>query len=235
MRLLKEKEMMAFVNALTNHHTEILEEITEFARYIGYRPLRVRIAVCNNRTVAIGCGEGDITNWELSVFTKLSKTLQHKSLTTRNLKLVRLPGVKYVREKQTYGMPPGLLPKRGNVTLFYQPDDNVIFPVYKCLDIVFPNRAVLSIVSPKSVIKEKVKVRHPIYNEIYRGVVSNAELSSSNLLQRFPRGVGLGVLLGLSRFTKRCEAVYLLGDEDFLAIVKAIQIGGGNFLESMPS
>ncbi len=52
------------------------------------------------------------------------------------------------------------------------------------------------------------------------------------LLRRFPRGVGVGVLLKSGILARRGEAIYLLGDEDLQAIAASISVKGGGFAKT---
>ncbi|MEM2027412.1 MAG: hypothetical protein QXJ13_07350 [Candidatus Bathyarchaeia archaeon] len=186
-----------------------------------HRSTIVRLAVYGNR-VEIGIGEGNMYQWELDAIR--SAPIEHDWINVRALGTVGIEGIKYVPEKKVSGMPRGLLPvQSGRVYVFVSDDLGAIFPAYRCFDINFGERRILSIISPRTLIRDIVEVVHSAFpNERYRGRVNNVEVKAEELDRFFKMNYGIGVLRKRGSVKSSVEAFPLLGGKDIKIIVEEI-------------
>ncbi|MEM2341041.1 MAG: hypothetical protein QXX94_03490 [Candidatus Bathyarchaeia archaeon] len=186
-----------------------------------HRSTMVRLVVYGNR-VEIGIGEGNIYQWELDAIK--SAPIEHEWINIESLEMVSIEGIKYVPEKKVSGMPRGLLPTQsGRIYIFVSDDLGAIFPAYRCFDVNFGERRILSIISPRTLIRDIAEAVHPSFpNEKYRGRVNNVEVKAEELDRFFKMNYGVGVLKKRSSVKSSVKAFPLLGGEDIKTIIEEI-------------
>ncbi|MEM2789655.1 MAG: hypothetical protein QW236_04865 [Candidatus Bathyarchaeia archaeon] len=186
-----------------------------------HRSTIVRFTVYGNH-VEIGIGEGNVYQWELDALKGVS--IKHEWVTVKMLEIAQVEGVKYVPEKKVSGMPRGLLPTRsGSVYIFISDDLNMMFPAYRCFDINFGGRRILSILSPRSLVRDTAEAVHPAFpREKYRGRVNNVEVEAGALSRFFRDGYGIGVLRKRGAVKGEMKAFPLLGGDDIKVILESL-------------
>ncbi|MEM1530649.1 MAG: hypothetical protein QW502_03155 [Candidatus Bathyarchaeia archaeon] len=186
-----------------------------------HRSTIVRLTVHGNH-VKIGIGEGNIYQWELDALKSVS--VKHEWVTVKELEIAQVEGVKYVPEKKFSGMLRGLLPAQSEgVCIFISDDLGMVLPAYRCFDINFGERRILSIISPRSLIRDTAEVVHPAFpKEKHRGRVNNVEVGAEALSIFFRKGYGIGVLRKRGAMKGEMEAFPLLGGEDIKVILESL-------------
>lgn len=187
-----------------------------------HRSTIVRLTVYANH-VMIGVGEGCIHQWELDTLRNVS--IKSEWINVKMLRTMYVEGIKYVPEKKFSGMPRGLLPIRSrDVYLFISDEMQMIFPAYRCFDINFSEQRILSILSPRTLVRDIVESVHPAFpKEKYRGRVHNVEVRAENLEKIFRMNYGVGVLKKESSIRGGVKAFPLLGGEDIKIIIEETQ------------
>lgn len=175
----------------------------------------VRFFVYGNY-VRIGVGEGNINQWEIDALR--ASPIQHERFKIEQLDTFYVPGVKYVPEEKVSGMPRGLIPvKSRDVHIFISEVEHAIFPAYRCFDINLGEGRILSIISPRTIIKDIVETTHPAFpKEKYRGKINNVEVNLAALNSFFEKGYGIGMLrkVGSLKVKNPIECFPLLGNGD---------------------
>lgn len=186
-----------------------------------------------NGRVNIGCCEGIMREHERLAFNDLSKKLGHhlRNIPGESIEWIRIPCMKFIKEKQFQGMPPGVLSARGEAWIMYYRAGNVIFPSYRSFSLDFDKGRRITVVSPRNLVKDTITIRHPVYTaEIYTGVVSIIEASIQEILKYTKSHFGLGSIVSQSQDTVSC--VYVLGDEDLSSILKTFSLSTANLNEA---
>lgn len=224
MRLLESNHLNAFSSALTDSRI-LPKEGGIYSSPLNIRPNVIYIEVMKNGKVLVGCCDGIIREHERSAFNNLSEKLSYniRNISSGSIEWMRVSCVKFVKEKQFQGMPPGALSTRGEAWLIYNRADNIIFPSYRSFSLDLNEGRRITIISPRNLIRDTVTIRHPIYTaEIYTGVVSIIEVPIQEVLQSIKSCFGLGVILSKSQDVVSC--IYVLGDEDLSSILKTLSL-----------
>ncbi|MBS7609315.1 hypothetical protein KEJ36_00880 [Candidatus Bathyarchaeota archaeon] len=113
-------------------------------------------------------------------------------------------------------MPRGLLPVQNrNIFLFISDGMRMVFPAYRCFDIDFGNQRILSILSPKTLVKDVAKTTHPAFpEEKYHGRVHNVEVKAETFGRFLNADYGIGILRKRDTIKGEIIAFPLLGRED---------------------
>jgi hypothetical protein len=99
----------------------------------------------------------------------------------------------------------------------------MIFPAYRCFDINFGERRILSILSPRTLVRDIAEAVHPAFpEEKYRGRVNNVEVKADTLNDFLEKSYGIGMLRRGGSVKVRVEAFPLLGGEDIKVILESI-------------
>jgi len=195
-----------------------------------YRSTIVRFFVYEER-VRIGVGEGNIKQWEIDALR--SSPIRHEWFKIEHLNMTYVPGIKYVPEKKVSGMPRGLIPLRSaDVHIFISDVEHAIFPAYRCFDIDLGERRTLSIISPRTIIRDVAETTYPPSpKERYRGKINNVEVKVETLNEFFQRGYGIGILrkVGRLKIKSPIEAFPLLGKDDIRVLLKRTNITSTSF------
>jgi len=187
-----------------------------------HRSTIVRFTVYGNY-VKIGIGEGSIHQWELDILR--STPIKHEWTTIEMPRIVYVEGMKYIPEMKISGMPRGLLPIHCiNVHLFVDDKSYMIFPAYRCFDINFGEQRILSLISPKTLVKDVAETIHPSFpKEKYRGKVHNVEVKAETIIRLFKGGYGIGILRKRSAIKGEIEYFPILGREDVKIIFESVK------------
>jgi hypothetical protein len=183
-----------------------------------HRSTIVRFTVYRNY-LEIGIGEGSIHMWELNILR--DNPVRHEWINIDAPRLAYVEGVKYVPETKVSGMPRGLLPVQSkDICVFISDERQMIFPAYRCFDINFGERRILSILSPSTLVRDIAEAVHPVFRrEKYRGRVHNAEVNAEALSRYLKSGYGIGILRRVSIVREEIKAFPLLGGEDIKIIL----------------
>jgi hypothetical protein len=183
-----------------------------------HRSTIVRLTVYGNY-VKIGVGEGSIHQWELDVLR--DTPIKREWINIEMPAIAYIEGIKYIPEKKTSGMPRGLLPvKSRDVSIFVSDKMRMIFPAYRCFDINFGEQRILSILSPKTLVKDISETTHPAFpKEKYHGRVHNVEVKAEALSRFFKADYGIGMLGKRDIVRGEVKAFPLLGREDVKVIL----------------
>lgn len=228
MKLLESEHINAFSSALTDSRI-LPREGGIYSSPLNIRPNVIYIEVMRNGRVNIGCCEGIMREHERLAFNDLSKKLSYhfRNISRESIEWVRVPCMKFIKEKQFQGMPPGVLSARGEAWIMYHRTDNVIFPSYRSFSLDFDKSRRITVVSPRNLMKDTITIRHPVYTaEIYTGVVSIIEVSIQEILEYTKSHFGLGSIISQSQDTVSC--IYVLGDEDLSSILKTFSLSTAN-------
>jgi len=187
-----------------------------------HRSTIVRLTVYGNY-VKIGVGEGNIYQWELDALRDAK--IKHDWVIIEDPRIEYVEGIKYIPEKKFSGMPRGLLPVQSReVRIFISDELQMIFPAYRCFDINFGMRRTLSILSPRTLVRDFAQTIHPAFpREKYRGRVDNVEVKAEVLKYLFNRGYGVGILRKRSALMGEMEAFPLLGSEDVAILLSSVE------------
>ena len=181
----------------------------------------VRFFVYGNY-VRIGVGEGNINQWEIDALR--ASPIQHEWSKIEQLNTFYVPGVKYIPGGKASGMPRELIPvKSRDVYIFISQVEHAIFPAYRCFDINLGERRILSIISPRTIIRDIVETIHPAFpKRKYRGKVNNVEVNLASISSFFERGYGIGILrkVGSLKVKNPIEGFPLLGNGDIKILLK---------------
>ncbi|MEM2640604.1 MAG: hypothetical protein QW374_05060 [Candidatus Bathyarchaeia archaeon] len=184
----------------------------------------VRLTVDGDQ-VKIGIGEGCIHGWEVDILRSNPLKSRWIEIDPPELKIVK--GIKYIPERMVSGMPRGLLPIYDTyLYIFVSSSNRMIYPAYRCFDINLGERRVISIISPKTLIKDIVETIHPIFpKERYRRRVNNVEVSTESLKEFFEEGYGVGILKENPIKAKgKVNALTLLGSYDVRYIIENVKL-----------
>ena len=187
----------------------------------GHRRTIVRFFVHGNR-LNIGVGEGNIKEWEIDALR--ASPIEHEWFEVKNLDVIHVQGIKYVPGGKTSGMPRELIPvKSRDICVFVSDAERAVFPAYRCFDINLGKRRVISIISPRTLVRDVTEAVHPSFpKKKYKGKVSNVEVEVKSLESFFERDYGIGILRK-SRLLKTrnlIEGFPLLGKENLEMILK---------------
>jgi len=187
-----------------------------------HRSTIVRFTVYGNY-VKIGIGEGSIHQWELDILR--STPIKHEWTPIEMPRIIYVEGIKYVPEMKISGMPRGLLPVYSrDVHLFIDDKSRMIFPAYRCFDINFGEQRTLSLISPKTLVKDIAETAHPSFpKEKYRGKVHNVEVKAETIIKLFEGEYGIGVLRKRSAIRGEIEYFPILGRDDIKIIFRSIK------------
>ncbi|MEM1580946.1 MAG: hypothetical protein QXK89_00320 [Candidatus Bathyarchaeia archaeon] len=190
-----------------------------------HRSTIVRLTVYGNY-MKIGIGEGSVHQWELDALR--DTPIKNEWISIEMPRIVYVGGIKYIPEKKASGMPRGLLPVRSNgVYLFVSDKMRMIFPAYRCFDINFGEQRILSILSPRTLVRDFAEAVHPAFpDEKYHGRVHSAEVKVEELNKFFEMNYGVGMLRKRGSVKSEVEAFPLLGREDIKAITEKIRENG---------
>ena len=181
----------------------------------------VRFFVRGNN-VAIGVGEGSIWQWEIDALK--SSPIQHEWFKIEQLDTVFVPGIKYVPGRRVSGMPRELMPvKSCDVQIFVSRVEKAIFTAYRCFDINLGKGRILSIISPRTTVRDIVETSHSSFpKEKYRGKINNVEIDLGAINSLLEKGYGIGVLRKVRslKVKKPIEGFPLLGDSDLKLLLK---------------
>lgn len=188
-----------------------------------HRSTIVRLTVYGNH-VKIGIGEGNIRQWELDALRDNPIRHEWVNIDIDNLRRIYVEGIKYIPERKVSGMPKGLLPiQSGNVSLFVSDERRMIFPAYRCFDINFGEQRILSILSPKTLVRDTAETAHPAFpGEKYRSRVHNVEVKAEVLGELFRMNYGVGILRKRSAIKGEADFFPLFGGEDIKVILNYI-------------
>jgi hypothetical protein len=188
-----------------------------------HRSTIVRLTVYGNH-LEIGIGEGNMYEWELNTLRRTRIEHEWIAIEAEELRMVCIEGIKYIPEKKVSGMPRGLIPTwSSSVYVFVDDYLEMIFPAYRCFDINFGGRRILSILSPRTLIRDIAEAVHPAFpEEKYRGKVDNVEVKADALNDFLEKNYGIGVLRKEGSMKMRVEAFPLLGGEDIKVILESI-------------
>ncbi|HIE18320.1 TPA: hypothetical protein EYP75_01195 [Candidatus Bathyarchaeota archaeon] len=199
----------------------VLSGLLDSAWGSGKRRTIVRFFVHGNR-LNIGVGEGNIKKWEIDALN--ASPIEHEWFEIKHLDTIHVPGIKYIPGGKTSGMPRELIPvKSKDICVFFSDAERAVFPAYKCFDINLGKRRVISIISPRTLVRDVVETVHPSFpKEKYRGKVSNVEVEIESLKSFFERDYGVGILrkTGLLKTKNLIEGFPLLGSKDVKVILK---------------
>jgi len=191
----------------------------------------VRFFVYGNY-VRIGVGEGNINQWEIDALR--ASPIQHKWSKIEQLNTFYVPGVKYVPGGKASGMPRELIPVKSlDVHVFISDVERAIFPAYRCFDINLGEGRILSIISPRTIIRDVVETTHPAFpKQKYRGKINNVEINSVAINSFFEKGYGIGMLrkVGSLKVNNPIEGFPLLGNCDIKILLKQASL---NRIESL--
>lgn len=182
--------------------------------------------------VNIGCCEGIMREHERLALNDLSKKLSYnfRRIPRESIEWIQAPSIKFIREKQFQGMPPGVLSAMGKAWIMYYRVDNMVFPTYRSFSLNFDKSRRITIVSPRNLMKDTITIRHPVYtSEMYTGIVSIIEVSIQDIQKLVGSYFGLGSVLSQSQDTISC--IYILGDDDLLSILKMLNLNVANLNE----
>jgi len=185
----------------------------------------IYIEVMRNGRVNIGCCEGVMREHERLAFNDLSEKLSYRvrEIPRKSIEWIRVSSVKFIKEKQFQGMPPGVLSAKGEAWLIYYRADNVIFPSYRSFSIDLDRGRRITLVSPRNLVRDTITIRHPVYTaETYTGVVSIIEVPIQEVLKHTKSHFGLGSIISQSSDVISC--IYVLGDEDLSSILKTLSL-----------
>jgi hypothetical protein len=199
----------------------ILSGLLDSSWGIFHRSTIVRLTVYDNQ-VKIGVGEGNMHLWELDAIRETK--IKREWVTIDAPRITWVEGIKYIPERKISEMPRGLLPLRNKyVYLFVSDEMQMIFPAYKCFDINFGEQSILSILSPKTLIRDFAEVSHPVFSEEkYYGRVENVEVKAEALAKFFKKGYGIGILRKKNALRNKIEAFPLLGRGDIEIIFQRL-------------
>lgn len=193
----------------------------------GHRKTIVRLFVYREN-VRVGVGEGNIKGWEIDALRAAPVKGEWSRVGRFNVFYV--PGMKYVPGSRVSGMPQELIPvKSGDIHLYVDDGERILFPAYRCFDIDLGARRILSIISPGTVAKDVVETVHPAFpKETYKGKVDNVEVKAESLVPFFERGYGIGVLKRVGLLNVRGAFKYfpLLGVGDIQLILREVERHG---------
>jgi len=194
-----------------------------------HRSTTVRLTVYGNN-LEIGIGEGNMYEWELNTLRRTRIEHGWIAIEAEELRTVCIEGTKYIPEKRISGMPRGLIPTwSSNVYIFVDDYLEMIFPAYRCFDINFGGRRILSILSPRTLIRDIAEAIHPVFpEEKYRGRVNNVEVKVDAFNDFLEKNYGIGMLRKEGSVKMRVEAFPLLGEEDIKVILESISKGSRN-------
>jgi len=183
----------------------------------------VRFFVYGNN-VKIGVGEGNIHQWEIDALREAP--IEHEWFKIMDLKIISVPGIKYVPGTKALGMPRELVPVKNSETWIYVSKvEHTIFPVHRSFDINFGGGRMISIISPRTLIKEVVETVHPAFpKERVRGKINNVEVDAKVVECFLKEGYGIGVLKK-KRFIKNGEQMMgfpVLGKNDLKIIFECV-------------
>ncbi|MCS7120391.1 MAG: hypothetical protein RMJ07_01815 [Nitrososphaerota archaeon] len=181
----------------------------------------VRFFIYGNN-VKIGIGEGNIHQWEIDALNTSPIRREWHKIKMPNI--VTVAGTKFIPGSKIFGMPRELIPVRSNdIKIFISNSDKMIFPAYRCFDIDFGMGRVISVISPKTLIKDiEEAVHQTLPNKRYRRRVDNVEVNIETLTPIINKGFDIGVLkrkAGLSEWNE-IEALPVLGQHDLLVILE---------------
>ena len=184
----------------------------------------VRFFVYGNY-VRIGVGEGNINQWEIDALR--ASPIQHEWFKIEELNMISVPGIKYVPGEKASGMPRELIPVRSTDVWIYVSDvERAIFLAYRCFDINLGKGRMISIISPRTIIRDFVETIHPAFpKERYRGKVNNVEVKLEALRRFFERGYGIGTLKKTSSLNIKgqFEGFPVLGREDIMRVIHSVE------------
>jgi len=191
----------------------------------GHRKTIVRFFVYGDH-VNIGVGEGNIKKWEIDALN--ASPIRHEPFEIKRLDIIQVPGIKYVPGGKISGMPQELIPvKSREIRILVNDEERFIFPAYKCFDINFGKRRILSIISPKTSVKDIVETSHPAFpKEKYRGRVENVEVKAEALRPFFERSYGIAVLrkaISIFKSENSVQGFPLLGSRDIEIILRNVK------------
>gem|GEM_PF-852499 len=185
----------------------------------------VRFFVYGNK-VRIGIGEGNIHQWEIDALREAP--IEHEWFRIERLDTIYVEGIKYVPGGKVSGMPRELIPvKSKDVSIFVGEEERGFFSAYRCFDINLGKGRALSIISPRSVIKDVVETVHPAFpNRRCRGRINNVEVDAEVLRGFFEKGYGIGILRkkGSLKIGDQMEGFLLLGKDDLRIILERINL-----------
>ncbi len=183
----------------------------------------VRFFIYGNN-VKIGVGEGNIHQWEIDALRSCPIRREWRKVEPPVLSTI--PGIKYVPGDKNFGMPRELIPiKASNVQIFVDYAAKMIFPAYRCFDINLGIHRIISIISPKTLVKDVAEAFHPsLPKRKYRRRVNNVEVSVETLSPFIKKGFGISVLRSRGGFGMgdKTETLPLLGNHDLLRILEKI-------------
>ena len=183
----------------------------------------VRFFVYGN-TVRIGVGEGNINQWEIDALR--ASPIQHEWSKIEQLNTISVPGLKYVPGEKASGMPRELIPVNSTEIRIYVSDiEHAIFPAYRCFDINLEKGRMISIISPRTIIRDYAKTIHPAFpQKRYHGKINNVEINFASIISLFEKGYGIGILRksGSLKVKNPIEGFPLLGKEDINIILKQL-------------
>ncbi|MEM2740084.1 MAG: hypothetical protein QXQ29_04715 [Candidatus Bathyarchaeia archaeon] len=177
--------------------------------------------------VRVGIGEGCIHGWEVEVLR--SNPIKGRWIEIDPPDIAVIEGVKYIPERMTSGMPRGLVPVYDtSVYIFISSGSRIIFPAYRCFDINLGGGRVISIVSPKTLVKDIVETVHPAFpGEKYKGRVNNVEVAIESLEEFFENEYSIGILEENPMKAKdRIKALTLLGSYDIKTVIENVKHRG---------
>ncbi len=187
-----------------------------------HRSTIVRLTVYGNH-VKIGVAEGNLHQWELDALR--DTPIEHEWISIEMPETQYVEGIKYISEKKVSDMPRGFLPVQSrNIFLFVSDEMRMVFPAYRCFDIDFGNQRILSILSPKTLVKDAAEATHPAFpKEKYHGRVHNVEVKAEALGRFLNADYGIGMLGKRDVIKGEIKAFPLLGGEDMKVILNNIR------------
>jgi len=184
----------------------------------------VRFFVYGNN-VKIGIGEGSIHQWEIDALN--ASPIRHEWFRIKELNKVSVPGIKFVPGTKAYGMPRELIPVKSTETWIYESaEECAVFPAYRSFDINLGEGRTISIISPKTLIKDVVEAVHPAFpKEKFRGKVNNVEIDIKVLGNFIKKGYGIGILRkkGSIKIGEELEGFPVLGATDIMQLIHTVK------------
>lgn len=187
-----------------------------------HRSTIVRLTVYGNH-VKIGVGEGSAHQWELDALR--DTPIKHEWISIEMPEALYVEGIKYIPEKKVSGMPRGLLPVWSrDIYLFVNDEMRMLFPAYRCFDMNFGDQRILSVLSPKTLVKDVAETTHPAFpKEKYHGRVHNVEVKAEALGRFLNEEYGIGILGKKDVIKGEIKAFPLLGGEDMKVILNNVR------------
>ncbi|MCS7120873.1 MAG: hypothetical protein RMJ07_06355 [Nitrososphaerota archaeon] len=101
----------------------------------------------------------------------------------------------------------------------------MIFPAYRCFNVNLGKRRTISVISPRTIIRDVVETVHPAFpKQRYHGRINNVEVDVGDINGFFEKGYGIGILRrkGSLKIGDQMEGFPLLGKGDLRILLEHI-------------